>query len=181
MIRDPVEGKNRLNSVPLALIANANSLKERPRKWYVNAEERNEYPMRIFFIQDPGERLQLAWRHLKFLHLRGRSPYPVNVDLDTYVKFIDFVLEGDHEDFEPQVNSRLYSGQLKPTHVFRFEDRRIWWPNFESARLNKIESAPDRATSNYRLIDLSQKYNEDIQARKLAALWKAGDPVWPSL
>jgi hypothetical protein len=173
-----------INGVALAIVAKAGtqSFSEASgAKWYINNEHSLEFPIRVFFIRNPFERLESCYSF--FCQLSDENTTQIIIPIESLVSwevFIDYILVNDDEHWEQQTETLLYKGELTPTHIFKFEDVSKWWPNFFSVRLPHENKSSRKLVGNYREDDLKDYYKEDFIEWNSAREYKEIEAgVWP--
>lgn len=139
--------------------------------WYLVPSEALEYPVRVFFMRHPVDRLKSAFSFFIKLRNEGAQYDPVkNEVIETWPKFVDHILTHSDEHWDPQIPQVTYKGEFTPNKVLRFEDVKKWWPNFSSIRLPHANASIPQETLEYRVEELKALYAEDMQ------LWKSITP-----
>lgn len=155
--------------VAVALIAKSGntSIKSAAAQgWYVKAEEAEQYPIRLAFIREPFDRLYSAYSFFSGLYWNGEK-YDKHGTVESaarsYYHFINHALEHRDEHWKNQ-GEILLSGEVKPTHLIKFDYINDLWPNIFPSELRKCNSSVRLPVcKEYRKAELQDFYKTDLE------------------
>lgn len=122
----------------------------------VSNEEALRVTRRVLFVRHPMERVKSAYSFMYWLKEKGIE-HDCKAPVDTWVNFVDHVLEHDNGHWRPQ---SVHVGDT-PNIVHRLEDLDTVYAQYRPGILTHDNRATRLPTTPYRAADLVRMYAED--------------------